>query len=194
MTADEIDDEQNGERHPEQPEERVADFTLLVDDIFNGFHAHWIAGYAQFGCMAWHTSPEGCGRETLVNTMLSKPRILLIDDDPAILDLGQFILSRSGFAVDTATDGATGWDALRHHHYDAVVTDNLMPNVTGLALMKLMKDARMKTPVIMITGTVPAAEYLRANNLHPAMILQKPFAVGELLDAVRSCVSVAKAA
>jgi DNA-binding NtrC family response regulator len=126
--------------------------------------------------------------------MSPKPRILLIDDDPSILDLGQFILGRSGFAVDTACDGAFGWHALRTQHYDAVVTDNLMPNVTGLALMKLMRDARMTTPVIMITGTVPTPELLHAFNLRPAAILEKPFTVDELLEAVSRSIGPAKAA
>ena len=121
--------------------------------------------------------------------MSQRPRILLIDDDPSILELGQFILDRSGFDVDTATDGSVGWQALREKQYDAVVTDNLMPNVTGLALLKLMNDAKIRTPVIMITGTIPSSEFLRASHLQLEAILQKPVSVEQFLAILRPIVA-----
>jgi DNA-binding NtrC family response regulator len=60
-----------------------------------------------------------------------------------------------------------------------------MPKVTGLELLKMMHGAQIKVPVIMASGTVPTAEFLREPCLQPAATLFKPYTLDELVQTVR---------
>ena len=63
-------------------------------------------------------------------------RILYVDDDALLRELGEQILVRLGYDVDTAKDGAEGWDALHEHEYQLLITDYQMPCLTGLELIR----------------------------------------------------------
>jgi two-component system sensor histidine kinase/response regulator len=65
--------------------------------------------------------------------------------------------------VDAASDGAAGWKALQAERYDLLITDNLMPKVTGIELIKKLQTAGMRLPVIIATAVLPAGEF----TLHP---------------------------
>jgi two-component system alkaline phosphatase synthesis response regulator PhoP len=112
-------------------------------------------------------------------------RILVVDDDISILQLSTEALIHSGYHVDAAEDGASAWNTLQRNSYDLVVTDQNMPKVTGVELVKKLRAARMALPVILVSGAMPA-EVL---NLHPCLqltaTLLKPFTAVELLLAVK---------
>jgi chemotaxis response regulator CheB len=82
-------------------------------------------------------------------------RILMVEDDISVSLLNNEILTRSGYEVDAAKDGAAAWDALNVDSYDLMITDNSMPRMTGLELLKKLRAARMEMPVIMATGVLP---------------------------------------
>lgn len=113
------------------------------------------------------------------------PRILVADDEPLIRRLNTEVLVGSGYRVDVAEDGAVAWDALQRNGYDLLITDNHMPNETGLDLLKKIHAARMALPVIMATGTFPKDEFTRQPWLAPAAMLLKPYAIAELLGTVQ---------
>lgn len=115
-----------------------------------------------------------------------RQRILVVEDDAAIRQLNTEILTCSGYLVDAAEDGAAAWDALQRNNYDLVVTDNEMPKVTGVELIKKLQDARMILPVIMVTGTLPDEEFAHYPCLQPAVTLLKPYTFDELLNAVKA--------
>jgi len=112
-------------------------------------------------------------------------RILVVDDDEDFRRLNAEVLIRSGYVVDAAEDGAAGWEALNANSYDLLVTDNSMPRLTGVELIKKLRTARMALPVIMATGTLPTHEFNRKPWLIPDATLLKPFTGDELLDTVR---------
>jgi DNA-binding response OmpR family regulator len=112
-------------------------------------------------------------------------RILLVDDDSGIRQLYADVLVRSGYNVDTAEDGASGWRALNASHYDLLITDNTMPRVTGLDLIKKLRSEDMTLPVILASGTVPTEELNRCPWLQLDAVLPKPFSIDKLLEAVR---------
>ena len=126
-------------------------------------------------------APVGTPIQARTNSLC---RILLVDDDPEIRSLYAEVLAESGYHVDTATDGASGWRALKAHHYDVLITDNTMPGVTGMELIKKVRSEDMTLPVILASGTVPVEEL----KLHPWLqldaTLAKPFTITELLDTV----------
>lgn len=112
-------------------------------------------------------------------------RILVVDDDIAILRLNAEALKRHGFEVDAAADGAAAWQALNNEEYDLLITDNRMPNVTGVELIKKVRSAHMALPVIMATGVWPGEEMTLYPWLQPVATLLKPYDIKQLLVTVR---------
>ena len=83
-----------------------------------------------------------------------QPRVLIVDDDPALLQaLPQALrLRMGGVKVDTAESGAAALDQIALQDYDAIVTDIKMPGIDGLALLAEIRTRRPETPTLMITG------------------------------------------
>jgi DNA-binding response OmpR family regulator len=111
-------------------------------------------------------------------------RILVVDDDAAMLELSTAVLAPLGYQVDVAEDGDAGWEALRARRYDLLITDHHMPKVTGVELVKKLRQEGDALPVILASGLMPEEEM----KLHPwlqlAATLVKPFTVGQLLSTV----------
>jgi CheY-like chemotaxis protein len=122
---------------------------------------------------------------------IPRHRILLADDDPHILELNTRVLICSGYDVDTAADGADAWKALKTHRYDLLITDNKMPRVTGLELIKKLRSEGMTLPVILASGTMPTEELKRHPWLQLDPTLPKPFTSAELLDMVKKVLGAA---
>lgn len=110
----------------------------------------------------------------------------MVDDDRSIRQINTEMLSQSGYEVDAAEDGAVAWDALNAGCYDLLITDNQMPKVTGLELLKKLRSARVVLPVIMATGVLPAHEFAASPWLVPDATLVKPYTILELLAAVQT--------
>jgi two-component system, cell cycle sensor histidine kinase and response regulator CckA len=120
----------------------------------------------------------------------SAPRILVVEDEISIRQLTTAILMRSGYEVDSATDGAAGWRALQAKQYDLVITDNFMPKLTGVEMVKKLQAARMQLPVIVATGLFPQEEFIAHPWLGSVTVLVKPFQAAELLSAVSKALRV----
>jgi DNA-binding response OmpR family regulator len=112
-------------------------------------------------------------------------RILVVEDDSNIRQLNSEVLTQSGYHVVAAGDGAAAWNTLQLHGYDLLITDNEMPWVTGVDLLKKLHAAHLAVPVIMATETPPMDEFTRCPWLLPAAMLTKPYTIDELLGTVR---------
>jgi DNA-binding response OmpR family regulator len=112
---------------------------------------------------------------------VSRRRILVVDDDDDIRRFNAEALTGSGYHVDTAVDGAEGWEALAGSCYDLMITDNNMPKLSGIELIKKLKAARIAVPVILASGV----EHTEVAELHLAATLSKPFTLDELLGTVK---------
>jgi len=112
-------------------------------------------------------------------------RILLVDDDLYVRKLNAGVLIRSGYIVETADDGADAWRALNEQIYDLVITDNKMPRVTGLELIKKLRSVDRKMPVILASGMVQDEELNPDPELRLDASLLKPFTIAELLATVK---------
>jgi DNA-binding response OmpR family regulator len=113
-------------------------------------------------------------------------RILVVDDDSQTRQNSVTVLTGSGYDVEGAKDGAAGWEALQNDDYDLVVTDNKMPNMTGMEMIAKLRTARMAVPVIMATGIPPTNLIERNAWLKPDAILQRPFSDEDLLNTIKS--------
>lgn len=112
-------------------------------------------------------------------------RILVVEDDSDIRKTSTAVLIHYGYEVDAAENGAAAWEALNANWYDLMITDNNMPKVSGVELLKKLRAARMALPVIMATGTLPKEEFTRYPWLQPAATLLKPYTIAELLGTVK---------
>jgi two-component system response regulator HydG len=85
--------------------------------------------------------------------------ILVVDDEPAIVESLEKIFRREGLSVLTATDGSVGLELLRKHRVGVLLTDLMMPRTTGMDLLKAAKTVAPETEVVLMTayGTVETA-------------------------------------
>jgi DNA-binding response OmpR family regulator len=106
-----------------------------------------------------------------------------VDDEKTMRELETQMLIDHGYQVDAAEDGDAGWNALHAKRYDLLITDNNMPKVSGIELIKKVRSARMALPVIMATGALPEEVNLQPRLLDATLL--KPFTSHELLEAVK---------
>lgn len=135
------------------------------------------------------TDSQAARAEETVNLQLPSKtspvhRILVADDDVDVRQFNAQMLLRYGYQVDAVEDGAVAWETLQLNNYDLLITDNDMPKVTGVDLLKKLRAARMALPVIMATGKPPDEEFIRDPGLQPAATLLKPYTLDELLGTV----------
>ena len=113
-------------------------------------------------------------------------RILVVDDDNDARSLSAKVLKGSGYEVDTAEDGAAAWKVLQDKVFNLLITDNHMPKLTGVELVKKLRSARMTLPVIMATRKLPMEALGKTPSLKLSALLPKPFSIEDLLEAVRA--------
>ncbi len=130
--------------------------------------------------------PACASASVLLRSQTDPPhRVLVVDDDICIRHVNTEALLRSGYEVDAAEDGAAAWDALGADTYDLMITDNNMPGLTGVELLKKLRAARMALPVIMATGALPKEEFTRYPWLQPDATLLKPYTMEAMLSTVK---------
>ena len=113
-------------------------------------------------------------------------RILVVEDDGDLRVLYGFVLTRPGYLVDVAEDGAAGWEALQANNYHLLITEHSLPRLTGVELVRKLRAARMAVPVVMAAIRLPTYELARNPSLQLAATLVKPFAVDALVDTVQN--------
>jgi CheY-like chemotaxis protein len=117
-------------------------------------------------------------------------RILIAEDDPILRRLETDILSDEGLAITATSDGEQAWEALGHGYYDALVTDNEMPNLTGLALVERIRKAGLSLPIIIASGSFRAESVDDYPQLKIAAVIPKPFSKSNFLNAVKTILSL----
>jgi CheY-like chemotaxis protein len=108
-------------------------------------------------------------------------RILVIDDEPVVRSLLVEILERAGHDVVSAADAAAGLAQLEAYSFDVVVSDVVMPGLSGVELLRELRGRRADVPVLLITGAGMQATFSGADR-----VLAKPFAHAELTQAVEA--------
>ena len=116
--------------------------------------------------------------------------VLLIEDEPNIIEAIRFILSRDGWRVDTHSDGKTAFEAVRARNPDLVVLDVMLPNRSGYDILNgLRADPEFKElPVLMLTARGQKKDRELAEKLGASRFMTKPFSNGEVLETIRQLV------
>jgi len=110
-------------------------------------------------------------------------RVLVVDDDPAILGMIEMGLASEGMSVLTASDGAEGLDLLRRHPIDVILLDIMMPGVDGwMTLMEIRSDPLLADiPVVMLTAKIQDLARILAFKQGVQQYVTKPFSLPELV-------------
>lgn len=107
--------------------------------------------------------------------MAEKTKILVIDDEKRMCDSIKVLLSNIGYEVDIALNGRTGIEKLQSTSYDLVITDLMMPELDGFAVMKYIRENCSSTLVIVITGYASVESAVRAIRSGAYDYILKPF-------------------
>jgi DNA-binding response OmpR family regulator len=133
--------------------------------------------------MAKKAKPEAETKETQDD---SRKRVLLVDDDPEIIDALRYALEAKGFEIMIARDGNQGLAMAEREDPDLVILDMMMPKRSGfLVLEKLRRTRDVPIRVIMITANEGSRHKAYAEMLGVDDYIRKPFPMDRLVDSVQ---------
>src|ERR1035438_7095475 len=107
-------------------------------------------------------------------------RILVIEDEHKVAEFVARGLRDQRFAVDVANDGQTGWDMASACHYDLILLDLMLPSLSGLEVLKRIRQRNLQVPVLVLTARAGTAEKVENFEAGADDYLTKPFAFDEL--------------
>mgnify|MGYP000486158385 CR=1 FL=1 len=117
---------------------------------------------------------------------MSKRKIVIIEDEPDILEVLSYNLRREGFEILTSADGIQGLALVKREQPDLVLLDLMLPGEDGLSICKRMRALGHKTPVIMLTAKVEDADRIAGLDMGADDYLGKPFNPRELLARIHA--------
>ena len=144
--------------------------------------------YLQYGLDADEPAQSPASSESPILAGISEPpkTVLVVDDDPMVRDLETQVLRVQGYKV-LAAEGAA--EALRMAGETAtihlLITDLVMPEVDGLELTRRFRAVHPKTPVLMVSGSLPLLRARSEMDMDRFAFLAKPFQFSELIHKVR---------
>ncbi|MBI1911861.1 MAG: response regulator transcription factor [Deltaproteobacteria bacterium] len=112
-------------------------------------------------------------------------RILVIEDEKKVAAFVKRGLEQESYAVDVVYDGVEGQHYAEVNEYDAIILDIMLPLKSGLDVLKEIKAAGVKTPVLLLTARDSVEDRVKGLNLGADDYLTKPFAFEELLARLR---------
>jgi DNA-binding response OmpR family regulator len=113
-------------------------------------------------------------------------RILVIEDEPRMLELLRKGLYEHEFAVMTAVDGETGLEIATAHTFDAIVLDIGLPRLDGYSLVRTLRERGQMTPVLMLTARDAEDDMIRGFDVGADDYMTKPFSFPELVARLQS--------
>jgi len=111
--------------------------------------------------------------------------VLIVEDDPKIVNLLRLYLERDGFAVSSTSDGAAGLEAADRLRPDLVILDLLLPQVDGIEVCRRIR-ATSEVPVLMLTARVDEVDRLLGLSIGADDYVTKPFSPREVVARVRT--------
>jgi two-component system, OmpR family, response regulator RegX3 len=113
------------------------------------------------------------------------PRVLVVDDEPAITDAVSYALESEGFEVDVRADGNAAYEAARAGGHDVVVLDALLPGLSGFEVCRRLR-AESEVPIVMLTARDTEVDRVLGLEIGADDYVTKPFSMAELLGRIRA--------
>ena len=117
-------------------------------------------------------------------------KVLLIEDEPNIIEAVSFILKRDGWTVATHADGTTALEAIGRHAPDVVILDVMLPGRSGYDILQDLRAevATQTLPVLLLTARGQTKDREMAERLGASRFMTKPFSNKEVLACIRELV------
>ncbi len=128
--------------------------------------------------------PSGPSARSIMEPPSETASILVLEDDAPIRSLLTEALTQAGHKVETAVDGPSGLAKLEGAHFDVVLTDLALPQISGLAIARAVKRLHPHTPVVLITGWGHLLDPERLREHGVDLMLVKPFRPERVLSVV----------
>src|SRR6201985_2749308 len=121
--------------------------------------------------------------------VVGEPRILIIDDEEAIRESLDTLLTLEGFSVNTSVDGPSGMELLSRNEYDLMLLDLALPGQSGIDLLPRIIEMQPNLPVIMITAYGTMGNVVDAIRAGAENFVQKPWDNEKLLADIRTAIA-----
>ena len=115
----------------------------------------------------------------------AKPRILIVDDEPSMRDMLRIVMRRDGFDVEVAANGKEAIELLKRERIDLLLSDIRMPDVSGVEVLRVAKEANRDIVAFMMTAFASTDTAVEAMRLGAVDYFTKPFNMDELRLKVR---------
>jgi two-component system OmpR family response regulator len=116
----------------------------------------------------------------------ARPKLLVVEDDPNIVELLSASLRFAGFEVSAVTNGAAAVSAARASRPDLVVLDVMLPDLDGFEVIRRMREGGVRTPVVFLTARDATDDKIRGLTLGGDDYVTKPFSLEELTARIRA--------
>ena len=113
-------------------------------------------------------------------------KLLLVEDSTQLNKALSTILKRNSYVVDSAFDGEEALIFINEYVYDVIILDIMMPKINGLEVLKIIRDKKINTPVLMLTAKSTIEDKITGLDAGADDYLAKPFNADELLARIRA--------
>ena len=119
-------------------------------------------------------------------TEVQKQRILVVDDEPSIVDAVATSLSYEGFEVSTASNGRSALASAQENHPDLLVLDIMLPDLDGLEVTRRLREDGIRVPVLFLTAKDAVEDKIRGLTVGGDDYVTKPFSLGEVIARIKA--------
>jgi two-component system OmpR family response regulator len=120
-----------------------------------------------------------------VSAALPEAKVLVVDDEPMIVELLTVSLRYQGFEVESAADGAAGLDKARSFRPDALILDVMMPGMDGFGMLRRLRADGIGAPVLFLTARDDVSDKVTGLTLGADDYVTKPFSLEEVVARLR---------
>ena len=119
-------------------------------------------------------------------------RVLLVEDDTSLAKSIEMMLKSEGFIVDTTDLGEDGLEIGKLYDYDIIVLDLMLPDIDGYEVLRRLRSARVKTPILILSGLAEPDNKVKGLGFGADDYLTKPFNKEELIARIQAVVRRAR--
>jgi CheY-like chemotaxis protein len=154
-----------------------------------GKGARFIAELPVVTCRDTAVEKDGVGNDRELDPEAPQRRILIVDDEPGIVDVLQEVLGNSGYRIETASNGAKALNRITSQEYDLIISDLCMPEMSGERLHAAIREnyPHMLDRIIFVTGDTVSPGSRSFLEQTGARWLSKPFNIAEIERLVSGC-------
>lgn len=120
-------------------------------------------------------------------------RILVVDDEPAIVTLLEYNLEKAGYAVETCQDGLEAYQRAKTKLYDFIILDLMLPGMDGIEVCRQLRQDKIETPILMLTAKADEYDKIIGLELGADDYMTKPFSPREVVARIKAVLRRVKA-